>query len=1569
MRLIKREASVVQCRLYGTEGQRQKGIDIYARADAGEVRVYQCKKVRAFGGYILKKAVEDFLKDEWASQSKCFVVCTSSSGASTSVVDELLRSLEKLSTCGIELKLWDLEEISERLKGHPDLVHDFFGKQLLEVFLGKDVAERFSERLTPDDVVRFRTRLLNFYSAVFSEQDQAIPIPTEPGVSRVPLLDRFVLPDILLERDIRVTKDAGEQTFSSNRVDKDQRRVIDKRPAPENRSDPSAPAGRQPLGPWMERSTNSLVVGGPGSGKSALLRGITLDLLSERPRLSSVSSHWGSMLPVFIPFAFWTQEIARQNAPCGVAEGLRRWLVSWSAEDCWPLVNKALSDERLLILVDGLDEWTSKEAASSALQVLQVFIDTKHIRVLASSRPDMVDSIRGSNWQIGTLAPFNLEQQTALARVWFDYRYKLDNQNKQNDVLVTEETRRFLHEIESSSDLIEVARVPLLLLLLLYLRFQNAVLPTGRFEAYAKVVDYLTESHLPQKRSSALVNTALKTVLRNREIRSLLGFVASNMQESKTNGVIDRSALEELVEDYLTSPSGAGLHLETVQLRTEVDAFIDQIALASGLMVRQGSLSLSFLHRSIQEFLAGVHLAALTPEEQRRVLEQRWRIRGWKETILSLFSRLERQAETSELLLYLKSQIGDTPDGMYARELASEIAFGNFYCPAPLAREIAEDAFTAIETHEWSPHRIRLVRRVLSGLRSLRTHDLVQSKVAEWVYHRALGPWFEALSDWSPTPELFAALFEGLYSEDIQAQKSAARVLAQVGGNDPSVRDRLVTIAEASLLPDRRAAALIGLSIGWPEDNSVRRLVEGYRTAPSPTLKVAALISAVNCSIHNESDLNSLLRLNNERYQDTPGYFWTGETVDALVKGWSGNQILKEACSASIREHFRHSGQLDKDIAERVFLQAFPGDAEVVVFAVSELKNQHPFLSLHFDAFRYLGQHFSESPELSIALDEWAIKQEFREPEIALSAPVGRTQVRKHKLIESLSKSHPFWAAESLLKNWGMQDTEVASALLSMALGPAGPASAIGKSIPTILGDSGEALERLLTLLDDPDCSWHHWVMQGIASLNPSIERAEIVERAMNIRGRTHPANLDMLDDAIISGFGDVPSVRSFAQKALMQRNPRLWSVARTYGDNAEMRSSILRLTNPLPAFLRLEVVDSLMSVSDDAFVRDLLRSYDVENNDEAKTLASIAYHRAILHHDSSDELALLEQNIQCYGHDYEDRRRAAFAGLLVLRRLDLMLKNEHLGSNIPIAISLEEMRRVNNALLNLIGDQFDYVERTLGDSLRVRLSGHPGGSSNPFALLASVAYGRPALEQTIWDEIARDPTYARQLHVLKFLSVHRSGSRFLKDTCIKALTSEGYDLDRHEQIYTAVDIIADQYAPDSELMQEILALYPDGHLRHCQIVALCAGWPSSEVVGHCYAYALEDGIQSVGPDAYYAIIFSRCPEQTLVEHLSKAIEHVARRPMFADKLVWSILRRLRRDDGARQNLAESLETSEDVEMKTNLLALLAQSGGLTHSQTLLAAQELSRERGRPDGSRVAFDLMSGQYQSVIVGL
>ncbi len=62
LRLAKLESSIQHCQLYGTRGQGQKGIDLYARQKhTGVYSVYQCKREKNFGPGKIEDAVDKFL--------------------------------------------------------------------------------------------------------------------------------------------------------------------------------------------------------------------------------------------------------------------------------------------------------------------------------------------------------------------------------------------------------------------------------------------------------------------------------------------------------------------------------------------------------------------------------------------------------------------------------------------------------------------------------------------------------------------------------------------------------------------------------------------------------------------------------------------------------------------------------------------------------------------------------------------------------------------------------------------------------------------------------------------------------------------------------------------------------------------------------------------------------------------------------------------------------------------------------------------------------------------------------------------------------------------------------------------------------------------------------------------------------------------------------------------------------------------------------------------------------------------------------------------------------------------
>ena len=93
-------------------------------------------------------------------------------------------------------------QISERLKDHPDLVDDFFGREWVRTFCGEEaVASLSSRRLQAStQVIRLRQLLRRCYKQHFEITDPGLPSligSINPDHQPLPLGDRFVPPEIL----------------------------------------------------------------------------------------------------------------------------------------------------------------------------------------------------------------------------------------------------------------------------------------------------------------------------------------------------------------------------------------------------------------------------------------------------------------------------------------------------------------------------------------------------------------------------------------------------------------------------------------------------------------------------------------------------------------------------------------------------------------------------------------------------------------------------------------------------------------------------------------------------------------------------------------------------------------------------------------------------------------------------------------------------------------------------------------------------------------------------------------------------------------------------------------------------------------------------------------------------------------------------------------------------------------------------------------------------------------------------------------------------------------------------
>src|SRR5689334_17696816 len=167
LRLIEAQGEVIDARLYGEPGEKQEGIDFFARRTDGTLAVYQCRRVKGMTSADIAKAISDFRSGDWADQAAAFGICTSANLSSTARAKAVEEGRAALSKRGKELETWDVNRLSLKLKEEPRLVDDFFDRPWVVRFNGQSAADQLEGRLGRRSAFQTREDLRAFYSRVF----------------------------------------------------------------------------------------------------------------------------------------------------------------------------------------------------------------------------------------------------------------------------------------------------------------------------------------------------------------------------------------------------------------------------------------------------------------------------------------------------------------------------------------------------------------------------------------------------------------------------------------------------------------------------------------------------------------------------------------------------------------------------------------------------------------------------------------------------------------------------------------------------------------------------------------------------------------------------------------------------------------------------------------------------------------------------------------------------------------------------------------------------------------------------------------------------------------------------------------------------------------------------------------------------------------------------------------------------------------------------------------------------------------------------------------------------------
>jgi hypothetical protein len=1587
LRLARSEAEVIHCQLYGTPGQKQEGIDLYVKlALNNEYRVYQCKRENDFGASKIRKAVDKFLDGAWGKKAKTLVLCTKESLIATNRANEVEAQRERLTREGVALIPWDSLQLSLMLKGQPELVDDFFGRPWVAAFLGDEAAARLGHRLDAADVVKFRKNLGAFYSRVFAQHDPGLLLAGHEHSATLTLGQRYVVPDVFESRAITSAQALDAQQLASEPREPRDAFVRDQAPRAPSQRKVETLRERINAGDWLARSARVLVLGGPGSGKSSLLRFLATDLLGDAPSLQTVAERWGTYLPVWLPFPFWTQLVATEGKDaCSLTEVLRLWLRSWDEDRLWPLVEMSLADQRLLLLVDGLDEWSNDTAARIALQRLQVFIEQRHVPSVAASRPQGLNrtGISLAGWAVAELAGLTSEQQRRLALAWFRFREGHGGETPPDPAEADRRARgtaqSFFTELAKSADLGHLAQNPLLLTLLIYHRLHHARLPQTRFRANESLVEHLIAVH-PQRRRAAALTTGGSGGLSEDDVKQVLSYLAFEVQSTASTGVLPVEEATQRVQTFLLDAEhGFGLNLAEAR---RLARWVTDVGEANlGVLVRQSPTDVGFIHRTFREFLAALHLSRMPLAKQEGVLRTNCANPQWREVVLCLFYCNKRPADVDQLVKALGEERNQAApaDRLGLESILCEAAFGEFNCSVRVARDLAAEAFNAIETGVRMSHRERLLSHALGGLSSTRVRDLLKEKLERWFpcWFTWRAAEYEAMGEWPAEPETVRTLWVGLFDEETRNKVGAARGLARIAREDEAIAKKLSGLARSNEDLLTRAVALYALVRGWPQLPENAELIDLARRLDSPDMRFAAIWAKSAFGTCDSPDLGELLSLAAPR--SGLDYTFLREIPELLLAGWRGNPDLKAECLRALKMPPSPELTLDHELAWDVLLAGFPQDDDVADQVVHSLGEKPVFggLLLQTDGWGLLAANFIGHPKLVGPLDRWIEAQEHAEKEVAQAALVGRTEIAKRKLLGMLAPGHfVYWPALALARGWGMGDTDVASAFSEILSSPPSNSCRFAHVFPAIVTDRTACRTVLLRLLRNPNCNRPDLVLATLKQFSQSGADTEVVDAAL-ATDTEQPGvfwmDRDQFIYTLIEGFHRDPRVRQVAKESLESEFPPYSPIVRVYGNDAELRAMLRKRLSPLPDRLRLFIAQHLPAeCPDQAFSIGLLSLYGREKDEAVKCQASLSYWHLLKERGevTGEMRERLARDIVCYGFEHQEQRQAAFCGLATLGELDLMESaRETSGEDRICAISLMVSSRANVPLLRCSVEHWSEIRATFGEEACMRLNHRSNDWNGLWDQLSPHADAFPAVREQILAFLESRPKRAASPNLLRFLARTRQKSELLLEYCLGTLHvgQDGIDVGG-VMGEVASSLLGEHFAGNARALDQVLA----GRAGECfygrTVLALTEGWPDHPYLEAAYQ-AFREYEWKAGDLIWQRLV---CSNGTVDEVLGE-LGYVCRaRPIELRQQGFSIrpfVQRLRRDDELAVRLLALIRKDATPSEKASLARLLDAGQGASQELRAWCEKELLLQTRQLPAPETGLDILLKEERCVTQSL
>lgn len=1249
-----------------------------------------------------------------------------------------------------------------------------------------------------------------------------------------------------------------------------------------------------------------LIVGGPGSGKSSLLKYLTLQLLKGE------MGAYDGYLPIWMPFSYMAR-----NCDCDIKSIVQDWLQEsklWEENSHY--LEYAFEQKKILLIADGIDEWGDEPLqADRIIRKVKVETEAGNLLAIFSSREYGIANINSpfSTSDTYTIAPLSALQQDELVKKCVDHYNGLVRETKRTAVFLSAKLRS-LHDVDRMKE------NPMLLTILIGQYLQGNELPHNNIAAMDCIMEQLFVKHQQSRKYQAYDYSGSFDYTSN---KMMLGVLSKEMFDNYNDGSMDKTQAEVLLNQYLNSQT-SGLELSNAHI---VDDLFRHDTHQLGVIEERIGSRISFINRQLQEFMAAKYLS-VDIDRAKVFIRDNVSNTGLHQVVLFLFEMMPASAFVGLYNILKPIKVNDYRD-YYLDKLKLEVLVRSVKAPKHFLLEEIEKYIYRIEWESDYDTKHDLLEILLDGLYNTSLQDCIEDFISRYIpsapiYHDCRLSSLAQVADLTEEDRQFIVLT--VINGDVNNKILASEVIRNHIAGDAKLLEMINSYIVPSTLPEVvaffiRSVIVDGIDID-KENELVRKVVAGdifthfyqiefslLKGEPVSLDEFLELVAELPFSIQEEA--NRLLQQ----------YFPHDGTVmqKALV---------------SVSASYRERGSISKDIAWKYLLTCWINHPNVIKAIKEELNNIHPFnFGNSYEMWKII-QEQKLSPDLLQAITEWAVNRDIKHIKWGIESLIVNTIVNnpriKAKLIEALEgmKSHQHIVVHPLIKNWG-QDADVIEKLqryldempLNQSSWIAGYAYEIYQGneerikayLDKCINDANESImkDRAVSVYIE------HYKEEFAEKYIPRILNGEI-SMSDHILG----SKWSILE-AIIQNYPERQDVKEYVQNYYSDDYRFAGQIIAKY-HGSELASRMLRKWYHMDTRLRLMMIHKISNLSSiDEHLENMLRLFKQEGNAYVlcDTVLCLVDHLKRTGRDT-DVFKVAEEVFDTTQLTTEYAYKMRFCIYLMYHKLD-----EYVQLNLRTGGKEYEFVQ-----MDIFYNNSPYIEKTIVDEVDYLLADDMAN------LKKIVKEDKGLYSYIVFFSKYINPTSDAARIIVKYLNENRDNIDdanillFLMKVgnqkhLLKELVIANIDNTNSEMSATLAQIIVTEFNNDEEIKQLLKLEQWKWHDDSFNKISInCSLNTNGEKLKEIYNESKKNKHQLTNSYASYNFIFSMMDENKVVENLKYYLTEL--QDAFAYRMIVTPLTvRLKRDKATADKLYEELLQTEDPRIRVGFYSILSSAG------------------------------------------